>query len=130
MNVGSCAYSNLSLEESQPKDALGQDGLCCQQNEEIPNQAKFCCQQRQALQNQAKYEYTDTSTNFNSRVWYTPQDAGSLEPSTLNFSISRLPRWARTKLMGCNLTATKNNKENMDSSILFPRQSRWAKVII
>ncbi|XP_057868286.2 uncharacterized protein LOC131075453 isoform X1 [Cryptomeria japonica] len=127
MNFDSCAYSNLSLKESQPKDASGQDGLCCPLNGEIADQDKFCCQQKRDIQDQANYEYIETNPNTNSQVWYTPRDVGSLEHSLFKFSIARLPKWARTKLMDDNLTVTRNNEENMDTNIFCPRQSRWAE---
>ncbi|KAH9324663.1 hypothetical protein KI387_004841, partial [Taxus chinensis] len=111
--IDSCESSNSSLVNFQPEDASSQYGLCCQLSRDLPDQAND--------------EYIDTDPNINLEVLETPQHLELSAPSAFKFTISRLPRWAQTKVMNGKPVTARNDKENVEANIFHYAESRWAE---
>lgn len=97
------------------------------QSEGDSGQDVLCTQPCSDLAVQIKDESTDIDPSICTEVLDMPQDSGLREPSIFQFSISRLPKWAQTKVMDCKQTAVRTDGEDVEPNLFRSSESRWVE---
>eukprot|EP01018_Ginkgo_biloba_P034368 Gb_06105 [translate_table: standard] len=97
------------------------------QSEDVPGQDALCSQLVGDPIEPIQDNSGEADHNLHKALSDTPQDAGSVEPSAFKFSISRLPKWAQTKVMDGKLTTLKTDGENVEQNVFHSAESRWAE---
>lgn len=109
-----CSSSaNSCFLRAQSEDTSTSDMLCSQP----PRDIAVCI----------KDESADIDPNICTEALDMSQDPGLREPSAFQFSISRLPKWAQTKVMDGKQAPVKTNCQDLEPNIFRSSESRWAE---